>query len=118
MSEDEAAAFEGAVRTAAAEYAASGPLTILGLMGKHHPTEPHFYLAFAGTLPDRQGRGTGSTLIKTVLARCDDEHIPAYLEATADRNRRLYERLGFETRARIDLPEGPPMWGMWREPRR
>jgi GNAT superfamily N-acetyltransferase len=118
MSEDEAAAFEGAVRTAAAEYAEPGPLTILGLMGKHHPTEPHFYLAFAGTLPDRQGRGIGSTLIKTVLARCDDEHIPAYLEATADRNRRLYERLGFETRARIDLPEGPPMWGMWREPKR
>jgi GNAT superfamily N-acetyltransferase len=118
MSEDEAAAFEGAIRTAAAEYAQSGPLTILGLLGRHHPTEPHFYLAFAGTLPDRQGKGIGSTLINRVLDRCDDEHIPAYLEASADRNRRLYERLGFETQARIDLPEGPPMWAMWREPRR
>jgi GNAT superfamily N-acetyltransferase len=76
MSEDEASAFEGAIRTAAAEYAESGPLTILGLMGRHHPTEPHFYLAFAGTIPDRQGRGIGSTLIKRVLDRCDDEHIP------------------------------------------
>src|SRR4029450_1711868 len=72
---------------------------------------------FAGPLPDRQGRGIGSTLIKTVLARCDDEHIPAYLEATADRNRRLYERLGVETRARIDLPGGPPMGGVGGEPR-
>jgi GNAT superfamily N-acetyltransferase len=117
-SEDEAAAFEGAIRTATAEYAESGPLTIYGLLGRYHPTQPHFYLAFAGTLPDHQGRGIGSTLIKTVLDRCDDEHIPAYLEASADRNRRLYDRLGFETQARIDLPEGPPMWTMWREPRR
>ena len=118
MSEDEAAAFESAIRTAAAEYAESGPLTIYGLLGRHHPTEPHFYLAFAGTLPDHQGRGIGSTLIKRVLDRCDDAHIPAYLEASADRNRQLYERLGFETQARIDLPEGPPMWAMWREPSR
>ncbi len=118
MSEDEVAAFEGAIRIAAAEYAESGPLTILSLMERHHPTEPHFYLAFAGTLPDRQGRGIGSALIKRVLDRCDDEHIPAFLEASAERNRRLYERLGFETQARIDLPEGPHMWAMWREPMR
>jgi hypothetical protein len=52
-----------------------------------------------------------------VLDRCDDDHIPAYLEANANHNRRLYERLGFETKSRVDLPHGPPMWGMWREPR-
>jgi len=53
MNESEAAAFEGAIRAAAGEYAESGPLTIVGLMERVHPTTPHFYLAFVGTRPDR-----------------------------------------------------------------
>jgi len=118
MSEAESVSFEQEVRAAAGEYAESGPLTIVGLMERVHPTAPHFYLAFAGTRPDRQGRGIGSLLIKAVLDRCDEEDIPAYLEASAERNRGLYERLGFSVKSRIDLPDGPPLWGMWREPRR
>lgn len=118
LTQEEAASFEGAIRAAAGEYAESGPLTIVGMMGEHHPIEPHYYLAFAGTHPDRQGRGIGSMLIRAVLDRCDEGGIPAYLEASAERNRHLYERLGFETRVRIDLPNGPPLWGMWRQPDR
>ena len=118
MTEQEASSFEAAVRTATGDYADPGPLTIVGLMAEHHPTEPHYYLAFAGTHPHHQGQGIGSALIKAVLDRCDDRRLPAYLEASADRNRRLYERLGFQVRARIDLPGGPPMWGMWRDPMR
>lgn len=114
--EAQAASFERAVRQAAGEYAESGPLTIVGMMGEHHPAERHYYLAFAATRPSLQGRGIGSALIRVVLDRCDAGGIPAYLEASAERNRRLYERLGFETRVRIDLPHGPPLWGMWREP--
>jgi GNAT superfamily N-acetyltransferase len=117
MTEAEGAAFEDAVNAATGEYAESGPLTILGLMEPVHPTTPHFYLNFVGTRPDRQGKGIGSVLLNAVLDRCDDEHVPAYLEASAERNRRLYERLGFEAQSRIDLPDGPSMWGMWREPR-
>ena len=117
MTEAEGAAFEDAVKAATGEYAESGPLTIFGLMERVHPTIPHFYLSFVGTRPGRQGKGIGSVLLNAVLDRCDDERVPAYLEASAERNRRLYERLGFETQSRIDLPDGPSMWGMWREPR-
>ncbi len=117
MNEPEAAAFEDAVRAAADEYAESGPLTIVGLMERVHPTTPHFYLAFVGTRPDRQGKGIGSLLMNAVLDRCDEERTPAYLEASAERNRRLYERLGFEVQSSIALPDGPSLWGMWREPR-
>jgi GNAT superfamily N-acetyltransferase len=117
MNEPDAEAFEDAVRAAAGEYAESGPLTILGLMERVHPRTPHFYLAFVGTRPDRQGRGIGSLMMNAVLDRCDKERTPAYLEASAERNRPLYERLGFEVQSSIDLPDGPSLWGMWREPR-
>jgi hypothetical protein len=28
----------------------------------------------------------------------------------------LYRRLGFEMRADVELPNGPRLWTMWREP--
>ena len=36
---------------------------------KHHPTDPHEYLAFVGVAPERQGRGIGSMILKPVLDR-------------------------------------------------
>jgi RimJ/RimL family protein N-acetyltransferase len=64
-----------------------------------------------------QGQGVGTALINSVLDRCDREGLPAYLEASSERSRALYERLGFTfTGTTIDLPDGPHMWSMWREP--
>ena len=28
----------------------------------------------------------------------------------------FYERHGFHVQSRVDLPDGPPVWTMWREP--
>jgi hypothetical protein len=54
-----------------------------------------------------------------VLERCDREATGAYREASSERNRALYERHGFELVEAVRLPRGgPPMWTMWREPRR
>jgi hypothetical protein len=52
-----------------------------------------------------------------MLDRCDAEHVPAYLETGTERNVSFYERHGFKVRDMIDLPRGPRMWLMWREPR-
>ncbi|NEY32539.1 GNAT family N-acetyltransferase [Streptomyces sp. PRKS01-65] len=84
-----------------------------------HPSDrAHEYLWMIGVTPGRQGEGLGTALIGSVLDRCDRENLPAYLEASSDRSRRLYERLGFaRTGPVLDLPDGPPMWPMWREPR-
>lgn len=90
-------------------------LRCLTIMEEQHPHEPHFYLNILGTDPDRQGEGIGSALLRAVLDRCDDEGIPAYLEATSERNRGLYERHGFEVTGEIVLPDGPTMWPMWRD---
>jgi GNAT superfamily N-acetyltransferase len=84
-----------------------------------HPTgRAHEYLWMIGVAPGRQGEGLGTALIETVLGRCDREALPAYLEASSARSRKLYERLGFELVGPVlDLPDGPAMWPMWREPR-
>lgn len=82
----------------------------------HHPMDPHHYLAFLAVRPDRQNQGIGSALLDRHHARLDPAGIPAYLEANDPRNRDLYLRHGYVTRAVIRLPDGPPVWSMWREP--
>ncbi|MEU7578122.1 GNAT family N-acetyltransferase [Streptomyces sp. NPDC041068] len=84
-----------------------------------HPTDrPHQYLHLIAVHPDRQGEGLGTALVSAVLDRCDREGLHAYLEASNARSRDLYTRLGFAFMgAALDLPDGPRMWPMWREPR-
>jgi GNAT superfamily N-acetyltransferase len=90
---------------------------VLGLMEEKHPVEPHYYLFLLGTRPEWQSRGLGSALMAPVLETCDRDGIPAYLEATSERNKQLYLRHGFEVTDEIRLPDGPTMWPMWRPPR-
>ncbi|MFF3885238.1 GNAT family N-acetyltransferase [Streptomyces sp. NPDC001914] len=84
----------------------------------HPEGRAHEYLWMIGVMPQRQGEGLGGALIEAVLDRCDREGVAAYLEASNARSRALYERLGFALAGRpLDLPDGPRMWPMWREPR-
>jgi GNAT superfamily N-acetyltransferase len=91
---------------------------IAQLTAQVHPSgTAHEYLWMIAVSPERQGEGLGTALIQHVLDRCDREHLPAYLEASSARSRTLYERLGFTFMDRtLDLPDGPPMWPMWRDP--
>ncbi|MBT2386393.1 N-acetyltransferase [Streptomyces sp. ISL-11] len=89
------------------------------LTERAHPVDrSHYYLPTIVAAPGRRGEGRGRALLTTVLDRCDAEGMPAYLEASNERSRALYERLGFVfTGTAVDLPDGPRMWPMWREPR-
>jgi GNAT superfamily N-acetyltransferase len=89
----------------------------LELIDRAHPREPHWYLAVLGTDPPHQGRGVGTALLSPVLARCDREGLGAYLESSKPTNVPYYERFGFGVTGQIDLPSGPPVWPMWRNPR-
>jgi GNAT superfamily N-acetyltransferase len=82
-----------------------------------HPRQPHWYLAILGTDPPAQGHGVGATLLQPVLDRCDAQGLGAYLESSKEANLAYYARFGFTVTGQIDLPHGPPMWPMWREPR-
>jgi GNAT superfamily N-acetyltransferase len=88
----------------------------LSQMDKTHPREPHWYLAVLGTDPPHQGKGVGAALMAPVLARCDAEGTGAYLESSKPDNVPYYERFGFRVTGQIDMPKGPTMWPMWRDP--
>ncbi len=88
----------------------------LSQMEKAHPREPHWYLAILGTDPPHQGKGVGAALLAPVLTRCDAEGTGAYLESSKPDNVPYYERFGFRVSGQIDMPDGPTMWPMWRDP--
>ncbi|MGW0505947.1 GNAT family N-acetyltransferase [Micromonospora sp. NPDC003241] len=80
-----------------------------------HPDTPHHYLAYLAVDPTRQNRGIGAVLLADHHRRLDQLGLPAYLEASNMRNRRLYLRHGYTAGQTIVLPmEGPTIWRMWR----
>jgi ribosomal protein S18 acetylase RimI-like enzyme len=82
-----------------------------------HVHGPHYYVRDVGVLPSMQGRGLGSTLMGPTLERCDREGLPAYLEASSERNAALYERLGFRITSVLRVGSCPPLRLMLREPK-
>jgi ribosomal protein S18 acetylase RimI-like enzyme len=83
------------------------------------PREPHWYLFALGVVPEAQGRGIGSALLRAVLARLDESGEPAYLEASTEDNARLYLRHGFRIVQEVKMAaDGPVVRLMWRDPLR
>jgi ribosomal protein S18 acetylase RimI-like enzyme len=87
------------------------------LFEKHHPTEPHWHLAFLAVHPDHQSHGLGSALMTSVHDELDAAGIPQYLEATNQNNIRLYRRSGYADMSPFEilLPDGTPFFRMWRQ---
>lgn len=83
---------------------------------RHRPEAPHWYLTDLVVDPGHQGLGIGSLLLNYRLGRIDRERRPAYLEATTDASRRLYERHDFRFVDTIN-PAGPSAFAMLRPPR-
>ncbi len=91
---------------------------LVDLLDSNHPRDPHYYLDLLGVVPEQQGRGIGSALLDLVLDRADREGASAYLEATSPANLALFERHGFEVSLELRCSDSPPLWAMWRRPRR
>lgn len=84
---------------------------------REHPQEPHYYIRTLGVATRFQGRGLGTKLLGCTFDRCDQEGVPAYLEASTERSAALYERLGFVHLGQLRVPNGgPPFWPMRRPP--
>ena len=90
------------------------------IMESHHPKSPHYYLFLLGTTPDFRGLGIAGALLQSMLHRCDQERMPAYLETANETNVGYYARFGFQTLKTIQMPfsGGLKLWLMWREPKR
>jgi ribosomal protein S18 acetylase RimI-like enzyme len=95
----------------------AGVYALLEQMEHRHPDEPHWYLPMIGVVPDKQGHGYGSALLKHALERCDAAETLAYLEASSSKSVPLYERHGFEVVGRIQVGSSPPLFPMIRKPR-
>jgi GNAT superfamily N-acetyltransferase len=70
-----------------------------------------------GTDTAHQGKGIGSSLLAPILATCDEEGLPAYLESSKESNIPFYNRHGFEVSGEVKAKDGPTLWPMYREPR-
>jgi ribosomal protein S18 acetylase RimI-like enzyme len=83
-------------------------------MASYHPPDPHWYLPTIGIEPHVHRKGLGSVLLAEALGRCDQEHMPAYLESSNPSNASFYQRLGFEALGVICAGHSPPMVPMLR----
>jgi ribosomal protein S18 acetylase RimI-like enzyme len=92
------------------------PAGLLALIERRHLRKRHYYFAYIGVAPEAQGQGLGSRLMRPTLDRCDKENLPAYLEASSERNAALYERLGFKLQSEVRFAGSPPLRLMVRPP--
>ena len=92
-------------------------LNTMGIIEKHHPHAPHWYLQVIGTDTLKQGKGFGSLVMRHQLDIIDAHTLPAYLESSKESNIPIYSSYGFEVTGEITFPNGPTIYPMWRKPR-
>ncbi len=88
---------------------------------KIHEMSPegcYWHLSAIGVDPRYFGEGRGSQILRTMTNRLDQEGLCAYLEASTLKSAALYARHGFLETGEINLMDAPPLYPMWREPRK
>ncbi|KAF4880817.1 Puromycin N-acetyltransferase [Colletotrichum siamense] len=69
---------------------------------EHPKRKTAWYLSTLGVLPECQGKGYGSLLVRHSLRRVDEEGVPAWLIGLKGVEP-FYERLGFEVKGRANV---------------
>lgn len=83
---------------------------------KIHPKEPHYYFQYLGVLPQQQGKGYGTAMMRHITAIADQANMPCYLETASAGAVPMYHRYGFETVLEEEII-GVRAWFMWRKPK-
>lgn len=86
------------------------------VVGATRPRRPAWYLAYLAAHPDYQGQGIGRQLLEPMLALADRHNMPVYLECSNRENLSFYFQQGFNLVETLQLPDGPGIWPMRREP--
>lgn len=85
---------------------------------QHHPHDSeHVVLDFLAVDPERQGQGLGTALLRHQHEQLDQQGLSAFLIASCEASRRLYEREGYDLIQAYPLPNGPMIFAMMRSPR-
>lgn len=121
-----------AAETAASRHKSERLAQVLGPQGTqfyttvgaamHQETGPavapaDWYLSILGVAPERQGAGLGRKLLHPALTLADAQQQHCYLETFSETNHAFYERLGFSTVRRCEVPQiAAPYWVMRRAP--
>jgi GNAT superfamily N-acetyltransferase len=104
-------------RAAAAPWTGRFQAFDTALDARHLAGVAHHHLALLAVRPDRQGQGTGTALLRAHHQELDRDGIPAYLEGSDLRTRRIYLRHGYGDHGPpIQLAGGPCMYPMVRPP--
>ncbi len=82
-----------------------------------HPHYPHWHLFLLGVLPEHQGKGIASALLQPMLTMCDAERLPIYLDTGNRKNVPIYQHRGFKIIREANLPDGPAVFQMVRNPK-
>ena len=84
-------------------------------MEKKHASEPHYYLNTIAVLPESQGKGFASKLIRPFLEKADEESVGAYTETMTLSNVGLYEHFGFHCVEQFHVPKTElNVWAFYR----
>ena len=90
-------------------------LRVQALLEANHPSAPHWYLEFAGCVPERHGRGLGGAAIRARLAATDAAGVPTALETANPANLPIYGALGYVVTGTFDVTPDLRFWTMWRD---
>lgn len=86
------------------------------LRADRHPHQAHHHLGYLAVHPDQRHHGVGSALLNHHHANLDIAGVPAYAEAGDPAELDFYLRHGYVTEGPLQVPDGPCLWPMWREP--
>jgi ribosomal protein S18 acetylase RimI-like enzyme len=89
--------------------------TLLHRLERQYAPEPHYYLQSLGVLPEAQGQGLASQLIRPFLEQADARRLGTYVETMTPSNVSLYEHYGFRCMERCRVPRtGLEIWALLR----
>ncbi len=84
-------------------------------MHQQYVTQPHYYLSTIGIVPEAQGRGYASQLLRPVLEQADAQGLGTYTETMTPSNVPLYEHYGFICREQYHVPStNLSIWALYR----
>lgn len=79
-------------------------------------SDEHWYLNELGVDPPFQGKGYGSSLMRYMLKKIDEQGLPVYLETSLEKNVKYYEKFGFKLIREALIPETDVnLWFMLRD---